>query len=141
MGEHARLENSGKVLRGHAILVRLGGKDGEQVENVEEKLAVQGRQLGDELLVLFNGALFVKVVDKLGSLGVSRSLCGGATQRVAESFVQVEGDDWLRKIVEVSAQDVGGIVNCVSVPDEALAVSIGRVEDELELLYALFRAA
>ena len=43
MGEHAGLEDGGEVLRRHAILVRLGREDGEQVEDVEQKLAVQGR--------------------------------------------------------------------------------------------------
>lgn len=32
-------------------------------------------------------------------------------------------------------------MNCVTIPDETLAVSIGGIEDCFELLYSLFRAA
>lgn len=35
MGEQARLEDGGEIGRGHEVLVRLGGKDGQEIENVE----------------------------------------------------------------------------------------------------------
>jgi hypothetical protein len=38
--EHAGLEDGGQVLRCHAVLVRLGGKHGEQVEDVQQQLPV-----------------------------------------------------------------------------------------------------
>jgi hypothetical protein len=51
MREHAGLEDGRQVLRRHAVLVRLGRKHGQEVKDVQQQLAVQRRQLRDELLV------------------------------------------------------------------------------------------
>lgn len=49
--KHPGLENGSQVLRIHAILVRLGGEDGEQVKQIKEELAVEWWQLGDQPLI------------------------------------------------------------------------------------------
>jgi hypothetical protein len=40
VGKHARLEDSSQILCRHAILISLGGKDGQQVQDVKKKLSV-----------------------------------------------------------------------------------------------------
>jgi hypothetical protein len=55
-------------------------------------------------------------------------LLGCASKGVAEFLVQIEGDDRLGEIVEVSSQNIGSIMYRVSIPDKTLAVSIRRVE-------------
>jgi hypothetical protein len=61
-------------------------------------------------------------------------------ERVAEAFVELERDDGFGQLVEVSAKDIGGIVNRVATPVEPLAVTIGRVEGIAQFLDALFRS-
>ena len=141
VGEHAGLEDGGKVLWVHPVLVGLGGEDSEEVEDIEQELPIQGWKFGDELLVLFDSALHVEVVDELGPLALARGLGGRALQRCPKLFIQVYGHDGLGEVVEIAAKDVGGIVDGVSGPIEAFAVLVGRVEKRLELLDALFRAA
>ena len=34
MGEHSGLENGGQVGRGHAVLIGLGGEDGQEIQNI-----------------------------------------------------------------------------------------------------------
>jgi hypothetical protein len=72
MREHAGLEDGRQVLRRHAVLVRLGRKHGQEVKDVQQQLAVQRRQLRDELLVSYNGGVHVKVLDELGPVGGAR---------------------------------------------------------------------
>lgn len=59
-------------------------------------------------------------------------------KRVAEAFVELERDNWFGQLVEVSAKDIGGIVDRVATPVEPLAVAIGRVEGIAQFLDALF---
>lgn len=46
-------------------------------------------------------------------------------QGVAETFVEFQRNDRLGKLVEVSSQNVGGIVYGVACPVQSLAVAIG----------------
>lgn len=41
--EHSGLEDGGQVGGGHAVEVGLGGKDGQEVEDVEQQLSVERR--------------------------------------------------------------------------------------------------
>jgi hypothetical protein len=45
VGEDAGLEDCGKIRGGHFVEVRLGGEDGEEIENVQQKLPIQGWHL------------------------------------------------------------------------------------------------
>lgn len=141
MRQHSRLEDRSQVLGRHPVLVRFGSKDGQQVENVEEELAVKRRQLCDEVLVLDNGLVLVEVILELWSLGVANGLFRGALEGLSEFFVEVQWDDGLGEVVEVSSKHIRGVVHGVSVPDQTFSISVGRVKNQLQLLDALFRAA
>jgi len=58
-------------------------------------------------------------------------------KRVAEAFVELERDDGFGQLVEVSAQDVGGIVDGIATPVEPLAVAIRRVKSNAQFFDAL----
>lgn len=59
------------------------------------------------------------------------------TEGLAEALVEFQRNDRFRQLVQVSAEDVGGIVNRVSGPIQALSVTFGRVEYFLEILDTL----
>jgi hypothetical protein len=59
-------------------------------------------------------------------------------KRVAEAFVELERDNGFGQLVEVSAKDIGGIMNGIATPVEPLAVAIGRVKGIAQFLDALF---
>jgi hypothetical protein len=71
VGKNAGLKNGGKVMRVHPVQVRLGGEDGEKVEDVEEQLSVERRQLRDEFLVFCDSCLFVEILDKLRAFSLT----------------------------------------------------------------------
>ena len=115
--EDAGLEDGGKVLRVHAVDVGLGGKDGEQVEDVEQQLTVERWQLCDEVLVLGDGGAHVEAVHKLRPVGVdNKGLLDCMAEGLAEALIKVEWDNRLGQIVQVPAQNVGCIVHCVARP-------------------------
>lgn len=87
-----------------------------------------------------NRSRFVEIRNELGAFGVTCNVLGCTSQRIAELFIQIQRNDGLRQIVEVASEDIGSVVYRVSVPNEALAVSIGRVENAFELFDALFGA-
>jgi hypothetical protein len=58
-------------------------------------------------------------------------------KRVAEAFVELERDDGFGQLVEVSAKDIGGIMDRVATPVEPLAIAIGRVKGIAQFLDAL----
>jgi hypothetical protein len=57
------------------------------------------------------------VLDELGSLGVASPRPCCPAQWFPELLVEIQRNDRLGEIVEVAAQDVGGIVDSVTVPD------------------------
>lgn len=116
MGQHAGLEDSCEVVRVHSILVRLCGKYRKQIKDVKEKLAIQGGKLGDELLVLCDRVVHIEVLNKLWSLSIGTGLLGSPSQRFTKLLVQIQGHDWLREVVEVAPEHVGGIVNSITIP-------------------------
>ena len=56
-------------------------------------------------------------------------------QWLTETFVEFKRDDGFWQLVQVSAQDIGGIMDGVSGPIQSLSISLGRVKDLLEVLY------
>lgn len=134
MGEHAWLENGSQVLRVHAVNVGLGGEDGEQVQDIKHQLAIEWRQLSNQLLVSEDGGVHVEIFDKLGAIGITCGLPSGSFQRFSKLLIQFERDHRLREVVEVATEDIGGIVNCVPIPHQPLAVSVWRIEDVFEFL-------
>lgn len=104
-------------------------------------MPVKRRKLGDEPLIPLNSSLLVKIRDKLRSLGIAHGLLGRPAEGVTELFVKIKGNDGFGEVVEVSTEDVRGIVDGISIPDKALAIPIRRVENGLELLDPLFRTA
>lgn len=135
MREHAWLENGGQVLRVHAINVGLGGEDGEQIQDIKHQLAIEWRHLGDQLLIPDDGSVHIKIFDKLGAVGVASGLPSGTVQRVSKLLIQFERDYRLREVVEVATEDIGGIVNRVSIPHQPFAVPVWRVEYMFKFLY------
>jgi hypothetical protein len=81
------------------------------------------------------------VLHELRSIRVANSLLCGSAQGFAELLIEIEWDDWLRQVIQVSPQDICRVVDRESVPHEALAIAIGGVKDGLELLDALFGSA
>jgi hypothetical protein len=57
-----------------------------------------------------------------------------ASQRLSELLVQVQRNHRLRKIIQIASKNVGRIVNSITVPNQALAVSIRGVERVLQFL-------
>lgn len=53
--QHTRLENGCEVLRVHAVLISFGGKNCEEIEDVEQQLPIKRGKLSNEPLVLFDG--------------------------------------------------------------------------------------
>lgn len=135
MRQHARLEDSSQILRVHAVNVGFGGEDCEQVQDIKHQLAIERRQLGNQLLVSDNGGIHIEIFDELGAIGVASGLSSGSFQRFSKFLIQFKGNDRLRKVVEVATEDVGGIVDRVPIPHQPFAVPIWRVEDVFELLY------
>lgn len=62
-------------------------------------------------------------------------------KRRAKLFIELEGDNRLRKLIQISAKDVGGIVNSVPSPIEALPVARRRIKKRLEFFDPLCGAA
>jgi hypothetical protein len=77
MGQHARLEDGRQILRCHTVLIRLGRKHGEEIEDVQQQLSVQRRQLRDQLLVSRNGSVHVEILNEPGALSIGRAWLGG----------------------------------------------------------------
>lgn len=88
-----------------------------------------------------DGSFFVEVRNKLRAFGVAGNLLGCATQWIAKLFIQVQRNDGLGQVVQVSAENISSVVYCVAIPNKTLAVSIGGVENALELFYALLGTA
>ena len=136
MGEHAGLEDGGEVGGGHAVLIGLGGKDGQEIENVEQQLLVERGQVANQLLVGGDG--FGMVVGfGLGGGDDSAGLGLIDAQGLAKLLVRVQGHDWLGELVEIAPEDVGGIVDGIAGPIQAFSVALGRIEDLLQVFDAL----
>jgi hypothetical protein len=56
---------------------------------------------------------------------------------LAEALVEFQGNDGFGQLVQVSTEDVGGIMNGVSGPIQALSVTFGGVKNLLEILDTL----
>lgn len=55
-------------------------------------------------------------------------------------FVKLQRNDRLGQLVQIAAQDVGGIVDGIPGPVQAFSISFGGVEDLLEILDAFCRS-
>ena len=95
-------------------------------------------QLGDEVLVLFNGTRHVKVLDILWPISISEGGLDSIPQWLTKMFVKCERDDGFGQIVEVPAKDICSIVDGVPSPGEALAIPVWGIKCKLELLDPLF---
>lgn len=102
VGNQTRLEDGRQVRCWHQINVRFGGEDGKKIEDVEQQLAVERRQLADQLLVGFDRLCLID-----GFV---------APKRLTKTIVVIKRDDWFRELVEISPQDIGSIVNGVAGP-------------------------
>jgi hypothetical protein len=104
MGQDTRLKNGCKIVSRHFVNVRLGSKDCQQIQNVQEQLAVEGWQSFDQMLIYPHGCIRIKSSRGWG-LPFYVSYCLGlmATQRLAKRIIVPERNDWFRKVVEISA--------------------------------------
>lgn len=136
MGEHSGLEYGGQVGGGHAVLVGLGGEYGQEIQDIQEQLLVQGRQVPNQLLIGGNG-LGVVVDFGLGGGDDALGLALIDAQWLAKLFVKIQGHDRFRQLVQIATEDVGGIVHGVTGPVQTFPVAFGGVEYFLEVLDAL----
>jgi hypothetical protein len=63
------------------------------------------------------------------------------SKRLAEGFVEVEGDNGFGELVQVATEDVCCVVDCVPSPVEAFSIALCRIKNLLELFDASRRAA
>jgi len=80
-------------------------------------LTIQGRKLCDELLVGRNRRVVLTKAE-INRLRFAIGLRGALrpAQGIAKSIIEVKGYDGFRELIQVSAKDVGGIVDSVSGP-------------------------
>lgn len=97
--QHAWLKDGSQILRVHAVFVCLGCENSQEIQNVEQQLSVQGRQLLDELLVLDDSAINVEVVDELRTISITDGGLGCAAKGISELLVQIERYDGLWEVV------------------------------------------
>jgi len=120
------LEDGGEVGCGHLVDIGFRSKQGEKIEDVEEKLAVQRRKHSDELLIPFDSHIHVKSAFRWAlTINLAHCLLLVVANRVSESVVKVQRDDWFGQLVEVATKNVGGIVNRIAAPIQAFTVAIG----------------
>lgn len=67
----------------------------------------------------------------------TNSFCLVAAERLAEGVVVLQGDDGLREVVEVTAEDICSIVHSIACPVESFAVPRRGVKCSLELFDSL----
>ena len=141
MRQQSWLEDGSQIRRCHLIDISLCSENGKEIQNVEQQLPVQRGQSLDLVLVYAHGGVWVKAANRRGlSLAGPYSLCLVALEGVSKGIVVLQGDYGLREVVEVAAQNVGGIMHRVAGPVQALSISRRGVEGRLEFLYPLLRA-
>lgn len=105
-------------------------------------MAVEGGQLGDELLITFDGGVHFEIAHGWTlAFHLTNSLGLVSAEGYSELVVEVERNDGLRKLVEVPAEDVCGIMDRVATPIQALTIALWGVEGFTKFLDALLRAA
>lgn len=110
---------------GHAIHVTLAGKDGQQIQDVEEEVLVCGRHRCDQETICLGGRLYIeRLLD----------------HDVSEFAVELQWHDWLRHLVEIASKNASSVVHAVLVPFDALSIPRRRVKYLLKLSHALLRA-
>jgi hypothetical protein len=60
MRQDTRLENGSKIVSRHFVNIRLGSKNCEQIQNIQEQLAVERWQSFDEVLIYAHCLIRVK---------------------------------------------------------------------------------
>lgn len=73
-------------------------------------------------------------------LATSESLFLEMAERVPKSVVEVQRYNGLGELVKISTEDVGCVMNSVSGPVQTFAITVGRVENFLEIFDALRRS-
>lgn len=54
-------------------------------------------------------------------------------QWISELFVVLQWYNGFWKLVQISPQDIGCVVYCVTCPVQSLAITLGRIEDVLKI--------
>ena len=72
---------------------------------------------------------------------MANSLCLVIPEGSSEAIIELQRYDRLRKLVEISSENIRRIMDSVAGPIEAFAIAIWRVELLAKLLDTLFRAA
>lgn len=80
--------------------------------------------------------LFYSHVDRLRFV-VSGTLSRIWSQRISKTLVEVKRNDGLGQLVQVTAEYVCSIVDCVAGPIQPFAISVGRIEGGLKVFDAL----
>lgn len=140
--KQSRLEDSRQVRCGHLIQIRLAGKHREKVQNIQQQLAVEWWEFCNQRLVDPDSSVRLEVAYRR-ALCIHRSDCLRlmVLQRVAEALVEFQRDDRFGELVEISSQNVGRVVDCIPSPVETFAISIRRVEGDLQFFDALLAAS
>lgn len=141
MREDPGLKDGGEIRGGHFIHIGLCRKHGEQVEDIQQELAVERRQGLDLVLIYAHCGVRIESTNRwiLPFNGANRFGLV-VPQRLTEGVIMLQRNNGLGEVVKVATQDVGGIVHRVACPVEAFAVAWRGIECSLELLDSLFRA-
>jgi hypothetical protein len=59
------------------------------------------------------------------------------TQRLPKTLVEIQWDYWFGKLIEITSQNVGGIMDGIASPVQPFAVTIWRIKNLLQVLDAL----
>lgn len=140
MRDGARLEDGRQIGRRHPVQVGLGGKHRQKIEDVEEELSVERGEFADQLLVCRHRLRIVQLT-RLGGLRIGLGLSLVGFEGFAEAVVELERHDGLRELIQVSAEDIGGIVDSIAGPVQTFSVAFGGVKDLLQVLDAFGGAA
>jgi hypothetical protein len=90
-------------------------------------------------LVDSNGGVLVEITNRRTlRIHCADSLRLVVLERVAEAFIEFQGDNRLGKLIEISSQDVGSIVHGVPGPVQTFAIPIRRVERDFKLFDTFF---
>lgn len=105
-------------------------------------MAIERRQFRDQLLIASYGTFYIEVAHRWGlTLDLANRLRLVAAQGIAEFLVKLQRYDRLGELVKVSSEYVRGIVNRVTGPVKALAISIRGVEGVSQFFDSLLGSA
>jgi hypothetical protein len=132
MAQNTRLEDGRQICRGHLVQIGFAREDGQQVQNVQQELAIEWRQLSHELLVHCNRCLLIEMAHaRTLRFYLTHGLRLVVPQWISKALVEAQRDYRFWQLIKVPPENIRRIVHCETSPVEAFAISIWRVELDL----------